>query len=170
MRAAKPRIPAKEKHVDVQRHSQSCSVCSHPAREEIERDFVAWKSASSIMADYGIDDRRKIYRHANAHGLYTKRQRNVRAALEKIIEKAGDVEVNAAAVVSAIQAYAKINAQGHWVERSEILNLNDLFDRMSAEELEAYTREGSLPDWFNETVGATRHAEEGIGNSQPTEN
>jgi hypothetical protein len=33
-----------------------------------------------------------------------KRGRNIRAALEKIIERAGEVEVNANAVVSAIGA------------------------------------------------------------------
>jgi len=35
------------------------------------------------------------YRHAHARGLFAKRQRNVRAALERIIEHAGDVEVTA---------------------------------------------------------------------------
>lgn len=34
--------------------------------------------------------------------------------LEKIIERAGEVEVNAAAVVSAASAYARINTAGQW--------------------------------------------------------
>jgi hypothetical protein len=51
--------------------------------------------------------RDSIYRHAHALGLMEKRRRNVRAALEKIIEKAGDVEVSATAVVSAVAAYCK---------------------------------------------------------------
>ena len=72
----------------------------------------------------------------------------MRSALEKIIEQAGEVEVNAAAVVSAIQAYSKINAQGQWIERSEAVNLNELFDRMTREELEAYASNGILPAWF----------------------
>jgi hypothetical protein len=50
---------------------------------------------------YGLS-RDSIYRHAHALGLMDKRRRNVRAALEKIIEKAGDVEVSATAVVSAV--------------------------------------------------------------------
>jgi hypothetical protein len=41
-------------------------------------------------------------------GLSDKRRANVRSALEKVIERAGEVEVNAAAVVSAVAAYAKI--------------------------------------------------------------
>ena len=56
-------------------------------------------------------------------------------------------------MVAAIQAYAKINAAGQWVERNEHVNLNDLFDRMSKEELEKYARDGELPDWFARPVG-----------------
>jgi hypothetical protein len=89
----------------------------------------------------------------------------VRAALERIIERSGEVEVTASAVVAAIQAYAKINTQGQWIERSEHVNLNDLFERISKDELEAYARDGKLPDWFTETVSvpvatAADHREE----------
>jgi hypothetical protein len=38
---------------------------------------------------------------------------------ERIIESAGEVAVGASAVVSAVTAYAKINANGQWVERTE---------------------------------------------------
>jgi hypothetical protein len=75
--------------------------------------------------------------------------------LERIIEKAGEVDVTAAAVVAAVQAYSKINASGQWVDRSEHVNLNELFERMTTVELEAYARDGSLPDWFTTTLGAT---------------
>ena len=96
-----------------------------------------------------------IYRHAHVFGLMGQRRRNVRAALERMIEKAGDVEMNAAAVVSAISAYARINSRGEWVERTETVSLNALFDRMSQAELEAYAKDGTLPDWFTETLGVT---------------
>ena len=33
--------------------------------------------------------------------------------------------------------------------------MNELFERMSVEEKESYAREGKLPDWFTQTVGAT---------------
>jgi hypothetical protein len=75
--------------------------------------------------------------------------------LEQIIEKAGEVEITAAAVVAAVQAYAKINAQGQWIDRSETVNLHDLFERMTQDELETYARDGRLPGWFPRTVGAT---------------
>ena len=72
----------------------------------------------------------------------------MRAALEKIIERTGEVEVNATAVVSAVSAYARINAARQWVERSERFDLNQLFDRMTVAELEQYARDGKLPTWF----------------------
>jgi len=170
VRSAKAKGLRIEKPVDLERHSKSCSICTHPNREDIERDFVAWKSMSTICKEYRISDPRKMYRHANALGLYAKRQRNVRSALEKIIEQAGDVEVNAAAVVAAIQAYSKINAQGQWVDRSEHVNLNELFERMTAGELETYTLSGRLPDWFTKTIGVAQHAEEPIVDGQPARN
>jgi hypothetical protein len=78
----------------------------------METAFMNWESPASITKQYGLADRTTVYRHAHALGLFEKRKRNVRAALERIIEKSGEVEVTASAVVSAIQAYAKINAQG----------------------------------------------------------
>ena len=136
-------------------HTRRCSVCQHPEREEIERDFINWQSPITIAIDYGLADRASVYRHAHAASLFAKRQQNIRAALEKLIEKAGEVDVTAAAVVGAIQAYAKINAQGRWIDRTEQVSLNELFEWMSKDELTAYAREGVLPDWFEQTVAAT---------------
>jgi hypothetical protein len=103
---------------------------------------------------YGLS-RDSIYRHVAAFNLRDRRAKNLRAALERIIEQADSVTVNAGAVVQAIQAYAKINSAGQWVDRTEQINLNELFERMSAEELERYATRGELPDWFSQTVGAT---------------
>jgi len=143
--------------VNLGRHASGCRICSHPDRPQIERDFVNWRSPTAIAKAYRFSDRSTVYRHANAFGLFSKRQRNVRAALEKIIEKAGEVEVTAASVVAAVQAYSKINAQGQWVERNETVNLHELFERMTQDELEVYARDGRLPVWFPRTPPATAH-------------
>ena len=145
----------KVKAVNLGRHKRNCTICKHPQREAIEAAFVAWNSPAGITAEYGLADRTSVYRHAKALGLYVKRQRNIRAALEHIIEQAANVEVTAPAVVSAIQAYAKINAQGVWVDRSEHLNMNELFERMTRDEMEKYAKDGVLPDWFRASVPAT---------------
>ena len=141
--------------VSLGRHKRTCSVCRHKQREEIESAFVGWRSPAAIAEEYGLADRSSVYRHANALGLLQKRQRNIRAALERIIEKAGEVDVTASAVVAAVQAYAKINAAGEWIDRTETVSLNDLFDRMSTQELEEYAQTGALPGWFQGTAGAT---------------
>ena len=140
---------------NLARHERGCRICAHPRRQEIEQDFIAWSSPAKIVREYGLQNRSTVYRHAHAIGLFSKRARNVRAALERIIEKVDDVPVNAAAVVQAIATYTRINAQGQLVERSEQVNLNDLFDRMTLEELETYAKDGTLPHWFNRAVGAT---------------
>ena len=137
------------------RHQRTCSVCRHPQREEIESAFIAWHSPAAIAKEYGLADRASVYRHAHALGLSEKRRRNVHAVLERILEKAGEVEVTASAVVAAVQAYAKINAAGEWIDRTESVSLNNLFERMSTQELEAYAQTGALPGWFDGTVGAT---------------
>jgi len=148
-----PREKASE--INRGRHEYNCSVCLHAQREEIERDFVNWVSPATTAKQYKLANRASVYRHAHAFSLFAKRQRNVRAALEKIIERAGEVEVTAPAVVAAVQAYSKINAAGQWVDRSEHVNLNELFERMTMQELEAYAQSGTLPAWFTATVGAT---------------
>jgi hypothetical protein len=158
--------PKATKPISLGRHKRNCSVCAHKKREEIEREFINWTGATAIARDYSLADRASVYRHAHAFGLFVKRQRNIRAALEKIIERAGDVEVTSAAVVAAVQAYAKINAEGRWIDRSEHINLNELFERMTHEELETYARDGTLPAWFTQTVGATPRLGQGAENDE----
>jgi hypothetical protein len=127
-------------------------VCAHQQREDIEAAFIGWRSPAAIAEEYGLVDRASVYRHAHALGLFPKRQRNIRSALERIIEKAGEVDVTASAVVAAVQAYAKINAAGEWIDRTETVSLNDLFDKMTADELESYAQTGALPEWFREAT------------------
>jgi hypothetical protein len=88
-----------ENPVSRGRHEHQCRICSHPKRDEIEQAFVAWTSPAQIAKKYSVS-RDAIYRHAHVFGLMGQRRRNIRAALERIIEKAGEVDVNAAAVVS----------------------------------------------------------------------
>lgn len=149
----KPRRPQEAR--SSSRHERDCKVCGHPQRAEIERAWISWGDTTEIAKTYELS-RDSIYRHAHALGLFEKRSRNVRAALEKIIEKAGSVEVTAPAVVSAVQAYAKINAQGQWVERIERVDMREVFDRMTREELDTYARTGELPAWTGEFAAATR--------------
>jgi len=147
--------PPSERAVSQGRHEARCLICAHQEREAIEQSFVGWVSPAKIAEEYSVS-RDGVYRHAHAFGLMEKRRRNVRAALERIIEKAGEVEVNASSVVGAVSAYARINSRGEWVERAETVNLNELFQRMTSSELEAYAKAGTLPDWFQAPSAATQ--------------
>ncbi len=120
-------------------------MCRHAQREDIEAAFVGWRSPAAIAEEHGLADRASVYLHAHAVGLFEKRRRNIRPALERIHEKVGDGEGTAAAGVAAVQAYAKINAAGEWIDRTETVSMNDLFDRMRTQELEVYAQTGDLP-------------------------
>jgi len=142
------------KRTSTGRHEAGCKVCGHRQREQIETEWCAWANTSRLAQEYKLS-RNSIYRHVAALNLRERRGKNLRAALERIIEQADAVTVNAGAVVAAVQAYAKINSAGQWIDRTEQVSLNDLFTRMSSNELEAYAREGNLPDWFTSMVGGT---------------
>ena len=135
-------------------HARTCTVCANPRREEIERDFLSWRSPQEIVREYKLGNRAAVYRHAHALGLMDKRFGNVRAALGRIIERAGEAPVTAWAVVAAVRACAKINARGQWMEQGESSELRELLDGMTHEELLAYAQDGTVPDWF----GGTRMA------------
>ena len=146
--SGKPRI------ISRNLHARSCSVCGNPRRDEIEQDILAWRSPQEIVREYKLKHRTAVYRHAHALGLMEKRYGNLRAALGRIIERAGEVPVTAWAVVAAVRACAKINARGQWMEQGESSELRELLDGMTHEELLAYAQDGTLPDWF----GGTRMA------------
>jgi hypothetical protein len=102
---------------------------------------VNWASPVELAGEYSVS-RDAIYRHAWALNLVDVPRRNVRGQPSSGLLSRRDVEVNAAAVVSAVSAYAKINGRGELVERSQTVNLNALFERMSADELE-----NACPGW-----------------------
>jgi hypothetical protein len=149
--------------VNKGRHEAQCSVCKHPQRTEIEQEFLTWKSPDKTATAFELS-RDAIYRHARAMNLFEPRRRNVRYALERIIEQAGDVEVNAAAIVSAVATYSKLNANGQWIDRREVIDLNELFTRMTEQEMRTYAANGELPPWFSSVVGATASDSQGNTN------
>jgi hypothetical protein len=108
---------------DLERHATRCTICKHPQLDEIEREFVSWTSVPEIVKEFSIPERSSVYRHARAAGLFEKRDRNIKLALGKIVERAGEIMPNANAIVAAAVALAKINADGRYVERREVLSL-----------------------------------------------
>jgi hypothetical protein len=148
-----PKVISSQKS-NFSRHKSHCSICAHPHREDIERAYISWKSVAKIADEYKLGDRSAVYRHVHALDLGSKRARNIRAALERMIEKVDVVPVTAGAIVQAIALYARINAQGELVERREQVGIHDLFAEMTNDELDAYAKDGTLPSWFTRLTGA----------------
>jgi hypothetical protein len=92
-----------------------------------------------------------VYRHAYAFTLFEERDRGIRKALSRFIERCGNVRPTASAFVQAVAVFARINANGVWINRNENTDTNELLDRMSNEELLRYARDGVLPDWVPNT-------------------
>jgi len=152
----KRRIPP----VDVTRHERDCRVCSHPEREEIEREFSEWRPLAVIAKERKIS-RPSLYRHVRALNLFERRDRNIKSALANFIEKGFRVRVTASSFVAAIQAYSKINTEGAWIDKTEDVSQSQtqrLFDRMTRGEMLRYAESGELPSWW--TLPEHRDAQE----------
>ena len=97
-------------------HQRKCTICHHPERDTIEEMFVHWHSASRIYSRFMLRDRSAIYDHAHATGLFAKRRRNLRYALEHVIERADECDISSHGIVAAIKAYASLTTSGEWIE------------------------------------------------------
>ncbi len=142
----------KKAQPDPQKHSRDCSICRRRDRDEIEREFVEWRPIAAIAKARKIS-RTSLYRHIHAKGLFEKRSRNVKAVLERVIENGRDAHVTAAALISAVTAYAKINSEtGEWIDKIEDVNARrniEKFDKFTQGDLLKYAQTGELPEWWN---------------------
>jgi hypothetical protein len=99
----------------LERHTRKCLVCRHRDREEIESDFLHWHDMGDIVIDYKLPNRRALYRHARATGLYELRMANIRDAASLIAAKAEHCRATASSVLKAIQACSQIDELGRWI-------------------------------------------------------
>lgn len=116
-RGRRPQDNANNPPPDPERHSRKCRVCKHPQRQDIESDFLRWRPTAEIAQNFGLPDHSSVCRHARATGLYDQRGQGVCYALDPILEDAGRVfmKLTPHSIISACEAYAKINARGHRV-------------------------------------------------------
>jgi hypothetical protein len=136
------------------RHERNCRICHHPCREEIERDFCEWKPLSVISRERKLS-RAALYRHLHSTGMFPKRDANIKAVLARMLEAGYRVKPSAAVIVAVVQAYAKINSSGEWIDKTENVNAantKELFSRMNRGEMLRYAETGELPAWWPETL------------------
>ena len=84
-------------------HSALCQICRHADREEIDWEFLHWTHAEALVREYGLGSSRAVYRHARACGLYEKRGKRLRFALERIVEHVGEIKPTPAVILGAIR-------------------------------------------------------------------
>jgi hypothetical protein len=115
-RAAEPAVPAQKRGrlSRLELHQSHCGICGDDLQEEIDERFINWEFVDQIADDYSVT-RSALYRHAHATGLFLKRDRNVRHALDRIIHRLDRVKVNADSVIRAVKMLTHINAGGEWV-------------------------------------------------------
>lgn len=111
--AAVSAAPAPE--APLERHQRKCVICAHPEREAIDELFVHWHSPKFIVYQYDLPIR-SLIRHAHATGVYAKRQGNLRAILDRILEHADNATVSGDSIVRAVRAYTCLTGDNQWVE------------------------------------------------------
>ncbi len=101
---------------DPARHSRKCEICHHPDRASIDSEFVDWHHPDNIVEQYDLSSRSAIYRHAHATGLYDLRRRNLRSALELVIQEAESTTPTPDAIIRAVRAYSCLDDDGRWTD------------------------------------------------------
>lgn len=107
---------SRRRTVNLGRHAAKCGLCNHPCRAAIEFDFLNWRNPFDLVRSYNLRSLSTIYRHAHATGLLGRRRLNMRFALERIVERVGEVPVTASAVIRSIRAITRINDAGEWID------------------------------------------------------
>ena len=100
----------------LDRHARKCAVCKHKDREDIELDFLHWHNAMQIVWGYDLPDKRVVFRHAHATGLYEKRMLQMRYAASLMVDHAETVKPTASAVLKAMRACTILNNHGEWID------------------------------------------------------
>jgi hypothetical protein len=110
-----PALTPSSRKAPEDRHSRKCHICRHPDREQIEEDFLQWRSPWTIIQEYDIPES-SLFRHAHAFGLFPLRRENMRLALDRVIERGVQVDNTGDTIIRAVRAEACLTDDGHWVE------------------------------------------------------
>jgi hypothetical protein len=142
-----------EGKVNLGRHQSQCTVCSHPQRQEIEEEWVNWGN-TTLLADRSGLSRDSLYRHMRATNADIKRQKNIKGALERMIERLDMASLSGSTIMAALKAYISF-CEREEGKQEKGLPPKELLQRMSKQEREAFVQDGSLPEWFSSELDAT---------------
>jgi hypothetical protein len=115
-------------------HRARCTICNHPDRESIDVAFLHWQRPTAIAHEFQLADRRVLYRHAHALGLFHQRAAKSRRTLEFIMEQAESVTATADSIIRAVRAHSCLGEDGRWSEpRKEALITHKVCFEQAAE-------------------------------------
>lgn len=106
-------------------HSGQCAICKSEFCNEIDELLMYFKPAVEISMEYPQFSHKTVLNHLHATGIGTKRMKNKKRVLEKIIErgmsilKTKDFRLDAGHIIKAVETHAKITDNGELVEKSE---------------------------------------------------
>jgi hypothetical protein len=109
--------PRPKRRAALSRHRRKCAICAHSQREAIEDAFSRYESPAAIAEQFNLGDRRQVYRHAQALGLFVRRNRNLSASLGLFIEKSDRLIPTFTNFLHAAEKYAKIDENGETIRR-----------------------------------------------------
>lgn len=138
---------------NISRHRRLCVICHHEDKYAIEQAFLAWHRPNDIKHEFRLPNRMCIYRHARAAGLFEKRARNLRSALEKVMEESTCRPPSADSIIRAVRVYGCLDANGRWVEPARNLIITHNTHRDPHPE-PAPARRGGLPVHANDDPAA----------------
>ena len=101
----------------LSRHRRKCAICAHSQRGAIEDAFSRLESPALIAQRFNLRDRRQVYRHAQALGLFVRRDRNLSASLGLFLEKSDRLIPTFTNFLHAAEKYAKIDEDGETIRR-----------------------------------------------------
>jgi hypothetical protein len=144
-------------------HTPRCKTCARPDCAEIDRAVIEWHSVSQVARQFRIS-RQALTRHIAGKELIAARQRNVKPVFMRVIEKGlarlGKVSVRD--VIAAASAVAKLDQDGHWIDRSQV-TVEHYLPKMTADELKDLAEQKVIPEWVKkeiETIKARIEASE----------
>jgi hypothetical protein len=109
--------PRPKRRAALSRHRRKCAICVHPQRSTIEDAFSRFESPARISERFNLGDRRQVYRHAQALGLFVRRNRKLTSSLGLYLENSERLVPTFANFLQSVERYAKIDENGENIRR-----------------------------------------------------
>ncbi|HEX5422359.1 MAG TPA: hypothetical protein VFW94_02335, partial [Candidatus Acidoferrales bacterium] len=170
VRSSKSRNKQEQEEISLSHHSPRCTICNHPEREAIEQGFLHWESPTLLAYEYDLGQRRAVYRHARAFGLFEKRAARTRRSLEFVIEQGETITPTADSLIRAVRAYSCLGEDGRWTEPTKRVIIThehidrrapDPRDRTSSDDFPTtgdYVDSNGMPRFTPQPLGTTASA------------